>query len=96
MLLSEVNISNLIKNNKLVIFVIIGCPFCEAIENVFYKAGIKPRYIVVGMDVKPYVKTVLKKYSKSETFPQVFYKGVFKGGFSDNSNIEIVRNTYKL
>jgi glutaredoxin len=95
MLLSEINISNLIKNNNIIVFVISGCPFCEAIEKVFNKAGIKPRYIVVGMDVKPYVKTVLKKYSKSETFPQVFYKGVFKGGYSENSNIEIVKNIYK-
>lgn len=92
-MLSEETIKKAIKNNRLLVFVIQGCPYCKGLLELFEKAKIRIKVYTITLDVKPYVKAVLHKITKSDTFPQLFFNGKFEGGYSENKdNI----NKYKI
>lgn len=89
-MLTEETIKKAIKNNRLIVFVLPGCPYCKNLLDLFEAAKIKIKVYTVTQEVKPYVKSVLYDISKSNTFPQLFFEGNFKGGFSENSTKNVI------
>ena len=64
-----------------VIYTIANCPYCDKAKDLLRVNG--KVFHDIAVDMKPSIGAEVVKQTKQKTWPQIFYKGNFVGGYED-------------
>jgi len=85
---AEGTVSDLLKQNKIVAFVRVGCPFCEKAKAALKE--VDAQYLLVEVDRRedgPFIRKVLEKMTGRSTVPNVFIDGKSIGGGDETQQL---------
>ena len=74
---------DVVHRNALVAFVRPTCPYCQRLQSMFERLGKRPLYINIERLSSTEVADI-KRASGSSTWPQVWHRGAFVGGYTES------------